>query len=107
VASCGGWQAGLDGFLVGLANPKTVVFFAAVLPQFADRPRGHVPAQLFVLGLIFVLIALICGSVWSLVASGARAWFGRSPRRLQLVGGAGGLAMIGLGIGVAVTGRKD
>jgi hypothetical protein len=46
-------------------------------------------------------------SAWSLLASGARAWFGRSRRRLELVGGTGGLAMIGLGITVAVTGRKD
>jgi threonine/homoserine/homoserine lactone efflux protein len=103
----GGWRAGLDGFLVGVANPKTAVFFAAVLPQFVDRDRGDVPGQMLVLGLIFVLIALVCDSTWSLAASGARAWFGRSPRRLQLVGGAGGLAMIGLGIGIAVTGRKD
>jgi hypothetical protein len=41
------------------------------------------------------------------VASTARSWFGRSPRRLELVGGAGGLAMIGLGISVAATGRKN
>jgi threonine/homoserine/homoserine lactone efflux protein len=44
---------------------------------------------------------------WGLAASGVRAWFARSPRRLELVGGAGGLAMIGLGITVALTGRKD
>jgi len=103
----GGWRAGLDGFLVGVANPKTVVFFAAVLPQFIDRDRGGVPGQMLVLGLIFVLIALVCDSAWSLAASGARAWFGRSPRRLRIVGGAGGLSMIGLGLGIAVTGRKD
>ncbi len=103
----GGRRAGLDGFLVGVANPKTAVFFAAVLPQFVDRERGGVPLQMFLLGLIFVLIALVCDSAWGVAADGARAWFGRSPRRLRLVGGAGGLAMIGLGIGVAVTGRKD
>jgi threonine/homoserine/homoserine lactone efflux protein len=62
---------------------------------------------MFTLGMIFVLIALVCDSAWGLVASGARDWFGRSPRRLRIVGGTGGLAMIGLGIGVAVTGRKD
>jgi threonine/homoserine/homoserine lactone efflux protein len=106
-AERGGWRAGLDGFLVGVANPKTAVFFAAVLPQFVDRERGDVPGQMLVLGLIFVLIALVCDSTWSLAASGARVWFGRSPRRLRLVGGAGGIAMIGLGIGIAVTGRKD
>jgi threonine/homoserine/homoserine lactone efflux protein len=103
-----GWtRAVLEGFLVGVANPKTAVFFAAVLPQFISRPYGHVPAQLLLLGTVFVLIATISDSAWSLLASGARAWFGRSPRRLELVGGAGGLAMIGLGITVAVTGRND
>jgi threonine/homoserine/homoserine lactone efflux protein len=106
-AARGGLRAVIDGFLVGAANPKTVVFFAAVLPQFVDRERGGVPLQMLVLGLIFALIALVCDSTWGLVASGARAWFGRSPRRLAMVGGAGGLAMIGLGLGVAVTGRKD
>jgi threonine/homoserine/homoserine lactone efflux protein len=106
-AERGGRRAAFDGFLVGVANPKTVVFFAAVLPQFVDRGRGGVPGQMLVLGLIFVLIAFVCDSAWSLAASGARAWFGRSPRRLRLVGRAGGLSMIGLGIGVAVTGRRD
>jgi threonine/homoserine/homoserine lactone efflux protein len=103
----GGLRACLDGFLVGVGNPKTVVFFAAVLPQFVDRERGAVPLQMFTLGLIFVLVALVCDSVWSLAAGSTRAWFGRSPRRLRLIGGAGGLAMIGLGLGIAVTGRKD
>jgi hypothetical protein len=49
-------------------------------------------------------------SVWALVASTARSWFARSPRRLELVdglGGLGGLAMIGLGATIAATGRKD
>lgn len=101
------WRAGFDGFLVGVANPKSCVFFAAVLPQFVDRDRGAVTAQMLVLGLIFVSIALVCDSTWSLVAHGARSWFGRSPRRLRLIGGTGGLAMIGLGLGIAVTGRRD
>jgi threonine/homoserine/homoserine lactone efflux protein len=105
--SRGGLRAAFDGFLVGVANPKTAVFFAAVLPQFVDRERGGVPIQMCLLGLIFAVIALVCDSAWGLAAGGARAWFGRSPRRLAMVGGAGGLAMIGLGIGVAVTGRKD
>jgi threonine/homoserine/homoserine lactone efflux protein len=102
-----GWRAGLDGFLVGVANPKTIVFFGAVLPQFVDRGNGYVAGQMFALGVIFVLIALVSDTIWGLAASGARAWFGRSPRRLRAVGGAGGLSMIALGIGVAVTGRRD
>jgi threonine/homoserine/homoserine lactone efflux protein len=96
-----------DGFAVGVANPKTIVFFAAVLPQFVDRDAGPVVTQMLLLGLVFNVIALACDSVWGLAAATARAWFARSPRRLSAVGGAGGLAMIGLGVTVAVTGRQD
>ena len=100
-------RAVLEGFTVGVANPKAVILFAAVLPDFVDRHAGHVQAQMIALSLVSFVIALVSDSLWSLLASGARAWFGRSPRRLELVGGAGGLAMIGLGLSVAVTGRKS
>ncbi|WP_330259993.1 LysE family translocator [Streptomyces murinus] len=103
----GGLRTLGEGFAVGVANPKTMVFFAAVLPQFVDRAQGHVPVQMLLLGLVFNAIALVSDSVWGLVASAARDWFARSPRRLSAVGGVGGLAMIGLGVTVAATGRKD
>jgi len=96
-----------EGFVVGVTNPKTCVFFAAVLPQFVDRGAGRVHEQMLLLGLVFTLIALLCDSVWALTASAARTWFARSPRRLAAVGGTGGLAMIGLGVTVAVTGRAN
>lgn len=96
-----------DGFLVGVANPKSAVFFAAVLPQFVSRSAGHVTLQLVALGLVFAALACASDSVWGLAASSARSWFARSPNRLAAVGGTGGLAMIGLGVGIAVTGRKD
>jgi threonine/homoserine/homoserine lactone efflux protein len=83
------------------------VFFAAVLPQFVDRARGQVPGQMLLLGLVFNVIALVSDSLWGVVASGAREWFVRSPRRLSVVGGVGGLTMIGLGVTVAATGRKQ
>jgi threonine/homoserine/homoserine lactone efflux protein len=95
-----------DGFLVGVTNPKVMVFFAAVLPQFVDRSAGHVPAQMLLLGAIFIALAVVTDGAWALIAGTARAWFGRSPRRLELIGGTGGLAMIGIGIGLAATGRK-
>ncbi len=96
-----------DGFVVGVTNPKAIVFFAAVLPQFADRSAGHVPLQLLLLGAIFMGIALISDSIWAVLAGTVRAWFARSPGRLELVGGASGLAMIGIGATLALTGGKD
>jgi threonine/homoserine/homoserine lactone efflux protein len=97
-----------QGFLVGVTNAKTAVFFAAALPQFVDQNAGS-PAwlQILLLGLIFILIALVSDSAWALVAGTAREWFARSPRRLELVGGTGGLMIIGLGASIAVTGSKE
>lgn len=84
-----------------------IVFFAAVLPQFVDRAAGHVPFQMMLLGAVFIAIAVVSDSTWALAAGTARAWLGRSPRRLELIGGAGGLVMIGIGASLAITGRKD
>ncbi|MDJ0346651.1 LysE family translocator [Streptomyces sp. H10-C2] len=103
----GSFRTFWDGFLVGVANPKTIVFFAAVLPQFVDRDQGHVAVQMLLLGLVFNVIAVASDSAWGLVAATARGWFVGSPQRLAAVGGLGGLAMIGLGVTVAATGRKD
>jgi len=94
-----------DGFVVGMFNPKVIVFFIAVLPQFVDRSGGSVPVQLLLLGVIFCAIALLCDSTWALLAGAARTWLVSSPRRLSAIGGTGGLVMIGLGAGLAVSGR--
>jgi threonine/homoserine/homoserine lactone efflux protein len=96
-----------DGFFVGLTNPKAIVFFLAVLPQFVDRSAGHVPVQMLVLGAIFMAIAVVCDSTWALVAGTARTWLARSPRRMEIIGGTGGLVMIGIGASLAVSGRSD
>ncbi|QNP74231.1 LysE family translocator [Streptomyces roseirectus] len=103
----GGMRTLWEGFAVGVANPKTIVFFAAVLPQFVDRDQGHVALQMLLLGLVFNIIAVASDSVWGIAASTARQWFARSPKRLSLVGGVGGLSMIALGVTVAATGRGD
>jgi threonine/homoserine/homoserine lactone efflux protein len=96
-----------DGFFVGLTNPKAIVFFVAVLPQFVDRSAGHVSVQMLLLGAIFLAIAVVCDSTWALVAGTARAWLARSPRRMEIIGGTGGLVMIGIGTSLAVSGRSD
>ena len=92
---------------MGVTNPKTIAFMVALLPQFAVPAAGHLPAQLLVLGMLFPLIALVLDSVWALAAGTVSQWLSSSPRRLAAVGGAGGLAMIGIGVSLAVTGRKD
>ena len=87
----------VQGFLVGVSNPKTIVFFIAVLPQFVDYGAGGIPSQLLLLGVLFVAIALLTDSVWALAAGFARDWFAKSPRRISTLGATGGVMMIGLG----------
>ena len=96
-----------EGFIVGVTNPKAIVFFVAILPQFVDPAAGTLPLQLAELGLVFVVLALGMDSIWVLTASAARHWFARSPRRLSRIGVAGGVMMIGLGGTLAVTGAKS
>ncbi|GAB2968871.1 LysE family translocator [Streptomyces pseudoechinosporeus] len=97
----------MDGVVVGVTNPKGIVFFAAVLPQFVDHSAGQLPLQMLLLGLIPISIGLVTDTLWGLTAAAARTWFARSDRRLSMIGGAGGFAMIGLGVTVAATGRAD
>jgi threonine/homoserine/homoserine lactone efflux protein len=101
------WRAVRQGFLVGFANPKALIIFGAVLPQFVDRKAGHVPEQMLLMSAVAFGLALISDTIWVLAASGIRGWFARNPRRLAAVGGAGGVAMIVVGVSVATTGRHD
>ena len=96
-----------EGFFVGATNPKGVLIFTAVLPQFIDRSQGHVTLQLAVLGAICVVIALLSDGAWAIASGTAREWLGRSPRRLEAMTSTGGAMLIALGVGLAVTGRRN
>lgn len=100
------WRILGEGFLVGLTNPKSLVFFVAVLPQFVDYRAGAIPLQLFELGVVFLALALLFDSIWALAAGTARVWFARSPKRVEHLGATGGVVMIGLGGLLALTGTK-
>ncbi|NUQ32029.1 MAG: LysE family translocator [Dermatophilaceae bacterium] len=85
------------GMVVGLTNPKTVLFFVAFLPQFTNPAAGHVAVQMAVLGAVFGALAVCSDSVWALLAARAREWFARKPARLDKLGATGGVMMVGLG----------
>jgi threonine/homoserine/homoserine lactone efflux protein len=106
VAPRGGWRILGQGLVVGVTNPKMIVFLTAVLPQFTDD-RSAVALQVLTLGAIVIAIGLACDSMWALAASTARAWFARSPGRVRAMSGAGGAAMIGLGATFLVAGGRE
>ncbi len=80
------WPRGERGLMWRLAGQTAIIY-------------------ILVLGVVMTSIGLAFDSAWALGAGTARAWFARSPRRLSVLGGAGGVAMIGLGAGLATTSR--
>ncbi|TFB91343.1 LysE family translocator [Cryobacterium sp. HLT2-28] len=107
VARKSNWRLLAEGSVVGVSNPKSMVFFVAVLPQFVDYRAGAVPLQLMTLGVLFVFLALLGDSVWALAAGSARDWFAKSPRRMENLSATGGVMMIGLGGVLAATGAQS
>lgn len=103
----GARRAMREGFVVGVANPKAVVLFGAILPQFVDQSAGAVPIQMMIFAAVAFAIALVSDTCWAIAASSVRTWFARSPRRVDVVGAAGGASIIGVGVSVALTGRRE
>lgn len=87
-----------DGFWVGALNPKGLVFFAAILPQFLDRDSGNVTSQLVLMGATFSVLAFFSDGSWGLIAGTVRQWMATSPARLVSMRRIGGIVMILLGL---------
>ena len=100
------WGSIRTGMVVGATNPKTLVFFAAFLPQFIDA-SAPAAVQLLALGALFCAMAVVSDGCWVVAASRAREWFARKPKRLDHLGTAGGAMMIGLGATLATTGSAN
>lgn len=92
----------LRGVLVSLTNPKTLLFYGALLPQFVDPSRPAAP-QLVLLAATFVVVATAGDSLWAVFAGRARGLLaGRGRLRNRLTGG----ALIGAGLGLALARRS-
>jgi threonine/homoserine/homoserine lactone efflux protein len=95
----------VQGVVVNVLNPKTALFFIAFLPQFVDRDAGSVAAQLLVLGLVFVGLAVVSDSVWALAAGTAASRLRASPRFLAARRYVSGSVFVGLGAVTAFAKR--
>jgi threonine/homoserine/homoserine lactone efflux protein len=91
-----------EGFFVGLSNPKTAVFFTAVLPQFIN-PSGNFVIQFLVLGLIFEVIGVLSDAMYVLAAAAVRTWILNEPRRLQTIVTVGGFMILGVSVWLLVN----
>jgi threonine/homoserine/homoserine lactone efflux protein len=92
-----------QGFVVGVLNPKSLVFFAAVFPHFVNRAEGRITAQLVIFGVIFSVMAFCSDGTWGLIAGTAREWLSGSPTRLVVLRSIGGGVMCALGVLIVVS----
>jgi threonine/homoserine/homoserine lactone efflux protein len=90
------------GFLVSLTNPKTLLFYAAFLPQFVSADSGEATRQLLLLSGTFLVIAVLLDGGWALLASRLRSLLrARARLRNRLTGG----LLMGAGFGLALARR--
>ena len=90
------------GFLVSLTNPKTLIFYAAFLPQFITAETAHATGQLVLLSGTFLGIAILLDGVWALLAGRLRSVLrARGRLRNRLTGG----LLMGAGVGLAFARR--
>jgi homoserine/homoserine lactone efflux protein len=92
----------LQGFLVIMANPKALLFFGAFIPQFVD-PSGHYVAQIALLGVTAMVIALVSDGAFAVLTGRAGALLSR--KRVRLVSRLSGVCLIGGGLWLALTRR--
>jgi threonine/homoserine/homoserine lactone efflux protein len=96
-------RAFVRGTVVNVLNPKTALFFLALLPQFVDPDRGGIWSQALVLGLVFVGLGLVTDSLYAL-AAGTVGGFLRRRRRTMRYGS--GIVFVGLGAAAALAKRN-
>jgi threonine/homoserine/homoserine lactone efflux protein len=93
-----------QGYVVGILNPKSLVFFAAVFPHFVDRRHGdNVTVQLLLFGVMFSILAFCSDSTWGVIAGTAREWLSGSPTRLVVLRSVGACVMMTLGTIIIVS----
>ena len=88
-----------DGFFLQAANPKALLFFTAILPQFIDA-RHNVAFQIFVLGISSIVVEFAILFTYGQLA-GRLVVTARSPRFEKLTNRIAGSLLIGAGVGLA------
>src|SRR6266404_1598585 len=97
--SRGGQRILRDGFFLQAANPKALLFFTAILPQFIDA-RSDVVFQILVLGVSSILVEFVILFIYGQLAGRALAT-ARSPRFEKITNRIAGSLLIGAGVGLA------
>jgi threonine/homoserine/homoserine lactone efflux protein len=86
---------------VAITNPKGLIYFAALFPQFIDTEQS-MPPQFTLLTVIFLATDLLWMSIYALGGSVIMRWL-KSPRHQRWFNRIAGGALIAAGIALAFT----
>jgi threonine/homoserine/homoserine lactone efflux protein len=92
-----------NGFVLQASNPKALVFFVALLPQFID-PHGSVLVQVAILGVTSVILEFCVLLAYGALAGRLTAVAAR-PRFQTLANRVAGSLLVAAGVSVAVQRR--
>ena len=92
-----------SAYVVTALNPKSIAFFVAFLPQFVD-PGGAYLTQLIILGVTFLVLAMVNAALYAFFAGALRDTLKR-PAARRWVNRFGGSALIGAGVMTAAIHR--
>lgn len=106
VVEVSAWNVFRRGLITNILNPKVVVFYLALLPQFINVELGNVGLQIFLLGCIHNAIGMVFLIAVGLVAGRASGWLATSNFGKWLDGLAG-VFFIGLAIRLLMTGKPE
>jgi len=88
-----------DGFLLQGSNPKALLFFAAILPQFIE-PNYSIPFQVLVLGVSSIIVEFLILAAYGKLA-GRTMVLANDPRFERISNRVAGVLLIGAGLGLA------
>lgn len=86
------------GIIMNITNPKVSIFFLAFLPQFTNPHEGNLVTQFFVLGIVFISVALVVFCCIAVLAGSLGDWLTGTPKNQVYLNRVAGVVFSGLAL---------